>query len=109
TNGRIGGRGRLCDHHYFALTLGMEFLKDVGDELRALSDEASKHAVVQEAAERAIERLGKMREQYAKTLREGDGEVPSMEMFRSQDLLRPFLLACNHSNAAAKLISMALS
>lgn len=78
--------------------------------MRALSVEArKKHPVVKEAAERGIVKLRVLREQYAAAVRELSGEsTPPMSMFRSQDLLRPFLLACNHSDCTPKMIGMAL-
>ncbi len=63
---------------------------------------------VTEAAQRGVIKVCKMREQYAAAIRMSGGEPPPLSMFRSQDLLRPFLLACNHSDAPTKLISMAL-
>ena len=87
----------------------MEFLRTVEDELKALSTEAKKrYPEVTEAAERAILRLRGMREQYATALRQSGGGAPPLTMFRSQDLLRPFLLACNHADAPPKLNAMAL-
>ncbi|KAG5179489.1 hypothetical protein JKP88DRAFT_349881 [Tribonema minus] len=87
----------------------MEFLRVIEGELQGLSGEAKrKYPEVTEASERAILRLRGMREQYATALRRSGGEAPPLSMFRSQDLLRPFLLACNHSDAPAKLIGMAL-
>lgn len=88
---------------------GMEFLRLVEDDLRALSVEArKKHPVVKEAAERGIVRLRALREQYAAAVRES-GESPPTSMLRSQDLLRPFLLACNHSDCSRAMILQALS
>jgi hypothetical protein len=78
-------------------------------ELHALSSEArKKYPEVAEASERAVARVRKMREQYAAAVRQGQGEAPHLSIFRSQDLLRPFLLACNHADASAKITSMAL-
>ncbi|CAM9675572.1 unnamed protein product, partial [Sphacelaria rigidula] len=89
----------------------MEFLRVVEDELRGLAGEARRrHPVVQEAAERAILKLRNMREEYAVALRrQHAGQAPPLSMFRSQDLLRPFLLACNHSDASPHLISKAMN
>ena len=52
-----------------------------------------------------------MREAYAKAVRElsGEGRTPSTSMFRDQEVLMPFLLACNESSASTKLITVALS
>ncbi|CAM9461787.1 unnamed protein product, partial [Ectocarpus sp. 13 AM-2016] len=88
----------------------MEFLRVVEDELRGLAAEARRrHPVVQEAAERAILKLRNMREEYAVALRQQhEGNAPPLSMFRSQDLLRPFLLACNHADASPHLMTMAM-
>ncbi|CAM9392659.1 unnamed protein product, partial [Scytosiphon promiscuus] len=88
----------------------MEFLRVVEEELRGLAAEARRrHPVVQEAAERAILKLRNMREEYAVALRrQHEGNAPPLSMFRSQDLLRPFLLACNHADASPHLMIMAM-
>jgi hypothetical protein len=87
----------------------MDVLRLVEDDLRALCQEArKKHPVVKEAAERGILKLRALREQYAAAVREAAGESPPVSMFRSQDLLRPFLLACNHQDCTPKMIQMAL-
>ncbi len=72
------------------------------------AESGAKFSEVTEAANRGVIKVRKMREQYAAAIRLSGGEPPPLSMFRSQDLLRPFLLACNHSNAPAKLVSMAL-
>ncbi len=78
-------------------------------DLTVLAAEAgTKFPEVTEAAKRGVVKVRKMREQYAAAVRLSVGEPPPLSMFRSQDLLRPFLLACNHADAPAKLVSMAL-
>ncbi|CAM9296188.1 unnamed protein product, partial [Discosporangium mesarthrocarpum] len=87
----------------------MEFLRIVEEELRGLAYEARRrHSEVEEASESAIVKLRNMREEYAAAIRKHGGEAPPLTMFRSQDLLRPFLLACCHSDASPRLIMMAL-
>ncbi len=78
-------------------------------DLTVLAAEAgTKFPEVTEAAKRGVIKVRKMREQYAAAIRLSGGEPPPLSMFRSQDLLRPFLLACNHADAPTKLVSMAL-
>eukprot|EP00937_MAST-01D_sp_MAST-1D-sp2_P002507 g2507.t1 len=85
----------------------MEFLRGVEEDLRTLSSEArKKHAAVKDASERGVLRLRRMREEYARSMRVES--APSTRMFQSQDLLRPFLLACNHADAHAKLVSISI-
>lgn len=87
----------------------MEFLRLVEDDLRAVSVEArKKHPMVKEAAERGIVKLRGLREQYAAAVRES-GESPPISMLRSQDLLRPFLLALNHSDCSRTMVLQALA
>jgi hypothetical protein len=85
----------------------MDFLRSVEEDLRSLSDEArKKYPVVKEAAERGILKLRAMREQYAAAIKVES--APSTAMFRSEDILRPFLLACNHNDATVKMVTITL-
>ena len=62
---------------------------------------------VKEASERAILKLRTLQNQYVSAVRKAaaDGEKhPSTSMFRSSDLLHPFLLATNYPNATPKLL-----
>ena len=62
---------------------------------------------VKEASERAILKLRTLQNQYVSAVRKAaaDGERhPSTSMFRSSDLLHPFLLAANYPNATPKLL-----
>src|SRR6056297_2151530 len=86
----------------------MDFLRSVEDDLRALSVEAKKkHPVIKEAAERGIVKLRTLREQYAAAVRQS-GESMPVSRLRSQEVLRPFLLACNHSDCSKAIILHAL-
>ena len=102
----------------------MIFIRSVEEDLRALSTEArrSRHlSGVKEAAERGIVRLRSLQEEYSAALRRarqsaeaagGDGAAaagPGAELLRCQEVLHPFLLACNHADAGAKLTLTALS
>jgi hypothetical protein len=88
----------------------MEFLKAVEADLRSLSGSElarKKHPAVKEAAERGILKLRFLRSEYASKITVE--EVPSRTLFQSQDLISPFLLACNHSDAGSKLVTLSLA
>lgn len=96
---------------------GMEVLQEVEEHLRTLSVEARKAkqlSGVKEAAERGIVRLRGLKEAYSAHLRqsreaEARGEPrPGPFSFQAPELLQPFLLACNHSDAGPRLTLLAL-
>jgi C-terminal region of Mon2 protein len=63
---------------------------------------------VKEASERAILKLRTLQNQYVSAVRKAsntEGEKhPDTRLFRSSDLLHPFLLAANYPNASPKLL-----
>lgn len=62
---------------------------------------------VKEASERAILKLRTLQNNYVSAVRKAsvDGEKhPNTTMFRSSDLLHPFLLAANYPNASPRLL-----
>ena len=62
---------------------------------------------VKEASERAILKLRSLQNEYVTAVRKAaaEGEKhPSTTIFRSSDLLHPFLLAANYPNASPKLL-----
>jgi hypothetical protein len=64
-------------------------------------------AGVKEASERAILKLRTLQNQYVSAVRKASnsGEKhPDTRLFRSSDLLHPFLLAANYPNASPKLL-----
>ncbi|KAG6606525.1 uncharacterized protein IUM83_14348 [Phytophthora cinnamomi] len=89
----------------------MDFLRQLAADLHALRGEAKrKHPVVKEAADRALEALPALQQQYAALLRvEGRAPGPGHALFQSEAVLRPFLLACNHTSASHKILVLALS
>lgn len=88
----------------------MDFLRLISDDLQALRSETrKKYPVVREAVDKAAETLPFLQKQYAATLRlEGAAPGPGHAVFKSESILRPFLIACNHTNASHKLIILAL-
>ena len=95
----------------------MELLGEVEEHLRALSVEARKSrqlSGVKEAAERGTLKLRGLKTEFAGHLRasrkaEEQGlPKPPPFSFQSQDLLQPFLLACNYSDVGPKLTLLAL-
>lgn len=88
----------------------MDFLRLLSDDLQALRGETKKkYPVVREAIDKAAETLPYLQKQYAALLRvEGTAPGPGHPIFKSEAILRPFLLACNHTNASHKIIILAL-
>ncbi len=95
----------------------MELLGEVEEHLRALSVEARKNrqlSGVREAAERGTLKLRGLKTDFAGYLRkirkaEEQGlPKPPPFSFQNQDLLQPFLLACNYSDVGARLTLLAL-
>jgi hypothetical protein len=70
------------------------------------------NAGVKEASERAILQLRALQNAYVTAVRmatQSGGTHPTTELFRSQDILRPFLLAANYPNASPQLLQISLS
>jgi len=68
-------------------------------------------AGVKEASERAIINLRSLQTQYVAAVRRSSGNAqkhPTTALFQSQDVLRPFLLAANYSDADYELLVIAL-
>ena len=64
-------------------------------------------AGVKEASERAILKLRTLQNQYVSAVRKAsksEEKHPDTRLFRSSDLLHPFLLAANYPNASPKLL-----
>eukprot|EP00586_Coscinodiscus_wailesii_P011550 CAMPEP_0172507924 /NCGR_PEP_ID=MMETSP1066-20121228/207736_1 /TAXON_ID=671091 /ORGANISM="Coscinodiscus wailesii, Strain CCMP2513" /LENGTH=207 /DNA_ID=CAMNT_0013285663 /DNA_START=33 /DNA_END=653 /DNA_ORIENTATION=+ len=92
----------------------MNFIAQVEEKLRDLGSEArKKHPGVKEASERAILTLRSLQSQYVSAVRASSSTSskphPTTSLFRSQDVLRPFLLACNYPDASAKLLTIGLN
>ena len=89
----------------------MDFLRQLAADLHALRTEAKrKYPVVKEAVNRALETLPALQQQYAALLRvEGRAPGPGHALFQRESVLRPFLLACNHTNASHKILVLALA
>jgi len=96
----------------------MNFIAHVEEHLRDLGSEArKKHPGVKEASERAILTLRSLQSRYVSAVRSSaSGSIggmaavphPDTSLFRSQDVLRPFLLACNYPDANVKLLNIGL-
>lgn len=101
---------QAADEQHTQLSLTMDFLRLIADDLKALRAEIKKkYPVVREAVDRAAEALPQLQAQYAAALRAGGAAPgPGHALFKSESVLRPFLLACNHSNAPHKTIILAL-
>ncbi|KAG7353268.1 C-terminal region of mon2 domain containing protein [Nitzschia inconspicua] len=88
----------------------MNFVTQLEDYLRDLGAEArKKHPGVKEASERAILKLRTLQTQYVTAVRKASSSTsgekhPDTTLFRSSDLLHPFLLAANYPNASPKLL-----
>mmetsp|Transcript_41639 Transcript_41639/g.46396 ORF Transcript_41639/g.46396 Transcript_41639/m.46396 type:complete len:1796 (+) Transcript_41639:255-5642(+) len=86
----------------------MNFVNQLEDHLRDLGAEARKnHPGVKLASEHAILKLRTLQNQYVSAVRKAShsGEKhPDTRLFRSSDLLHPFLLAANYPNASPKLL-----
>lgn len=88
----------------------MDFLRHIEEDLRSLSYETKKkHPMIKEAAEKAIVHLRTVREQYAHAVRVEAAPGPGHAIFKSRDLLRPFLLACNHLQVSTKTVLTSLA
>ena len=107
----------------------MLLLRPIENDLRTLADAArrSRHGAsdVKEAAERGILKIRQLQEAYSRALRlQRAGEAaaaaagaaaasaglsPDALRQNSEDVLRPFLLACNHTDAGEKLTLLAFS
>lgn len=91
----------------------MNFVARVEENLRDLGTEARrKHPGVKEASERAILTLRSCQTKYVAAVRRATSDAsqvhPTTALFRSQDVLRPFLLAANYPDASARILSIAL-
>ncbi|KAL7554854.1 hypothetical protein ACHAWF_018901 [Thalassiosira exigua] len=106
----------------------MNFVAQIEDHLRDLGAEARKHHPgVKEASERAIIHLRSLQTQYVAAVRRAGAhgknarqqvppssgsslppQHPTTALFQSQDVLRPFLLAANHSDASYELLVISL-
>ena len=88
----------------------MDFLRQIEEDLRSLSHETrKKHPMVKEASEKGIIHLRTVREQYARAVRVEQAPGPGHPIFKSRDLLRPFLLACNHLQVSSKAVLTSLA
>ncbi|KAJ0396167.1 hypothetical protein P43SY_006210 [Pythium insidiosum] len=89
----------------------MDFLRLLSDDLQALRGETKKkYPVVREAVDKALATLPSLQQQYAALLRAEASSPPGPghPLFKNDSVLRPFLLACNHTNASHKILILAL-
>lgn len=94
----------------------MEYLRQMNEDLLEISQEAGKkYPEVVEAADQAIEKLKAIREVYVtQVIRQSSQPVsiaalPKDSFPPSSDLISPYILMCNYSDASFKLITMALN
>lgn len=76
----------------------MDRVKLLEGDLRLLSSEAKGFAAVKDSAERGIMKLRAVQDGFA-----GDGRQ------RCPEFIRPFLLACNHTEAGKRVLSVAIA
>jgi hypothetical protein len=116
----------------------MNFVKQVEEQLRDLGTESRhKHPGVKEASERAILSLRLLQNKYVAAVRQATRSIgedvshdstnnshatnvpnvvsssnriahPTTQMFQSQDILRPFLLAANYPNVGNRILQLSL-
>lgn len=88
----------------------METLRRIDEDITALSNEAKKkYPEVVEASERAILTIKSMRESYVSdVMRRAStrNKTENTSNFRSVMLTGPYILACNHADASAKIVSV---
>ncbi|KAH9128746.1 hypothetical protein AeMF1_001119 [Aphanomyces euteiches] len=83
----------------------MDFLRSIEDDLTLVEAETKKKLpAVKDAAEKGIEKIGQIRQLYAQKVRVEAAPGPGDPIFKHDAILRPFLLACNHSTASQKLL-----
>eukprot|EP00550_Attheya_septentrionalis_P004649 CAMPEP_0198289234 /NCGR_PEP_ID=MMETSP1449-20131203/7494_1 /TAXON_ID=420275 /ORGANISM="Attheya septentrionalis, Strain CCMP2084" /LENGTH=2104 /DNA_ID=CAMNT_0043987531 /DNA_START=292 /DNA_END=6606 /DNA_ORIENTATION=- len=85
----------------------MNFIAQVEAHLRDLGTEARrKHPGVKEASERGILELRRLQTRYVAAVRRAAAVAkhPTTAILRSQDVLRPFLLAANYPNVSGSLM-----
>ena len=97
----------LCMHNCRAAGLtsarrtpGMDAAKILEGDLRQLSVEAKGFSAVKDAAERGIMKLKAVQDQF---------HTPDVPKPRCAEFIRPFLLACNHTEAGKRLLGVAIA
>jgi len=96
----------------------MNFVKTLEEQLRDLSissrrKNSSTHPAIKEAAERAILSLRSLQNSYVVAVRQasrssGSIQHPTTALFKSQDVLRPFLMAMNHRDCGNNIVNLTL-
>ncbi|KDO25660.1 hypothetical protein SPRG_20708 [Saprolegnia parasitica CBS 223.65] len=83
----------------------MDFLRSVEEDLHGLIYETKKKLpAVRDAAEKGLEQIVLMRQMYAQSMRVEAAPGPGHAVFKSDAILQPFLLVCNHATASQKLL-----
>ncbi|EQC37699.1 hypothetical protein, variant [Saprolegnia diclina VS20] len=83
----------------------MDFLRSVEEDLHGLIYETKKKLpAVRDAAEKGLEQIVLMRQMYAQSMRVDAAPGPGHAVFKSDAILQPFLLVCNHATASQKLL-----
>lgn len=88
----------------------MENLRQIEDELRSFASEVDKkYPEVLDASIRALQTLKSVRESYISSIRNKDSKLSTPSLTQSSDLLAPFILFCNYSDASSRLVTAALN
>lgn len=87
----------------------MDNLRQIEDELRAFANDVDKkYPEVLDACSRALHTLKSIRESYISNIRKKDSKLPTPCLSQSSDLLAPFILLCNYSDASNRLVTAAI-
>jgi hypothetical protein len=88
----------------------MESLRQLEDELRSFSNDVDKkYPEVLDAASKALQTLKSIRESYISSIRNKDSKLSTPNLSQSADLLAPFILLCNYSDASNRLVTAAIN
>lgn len=86
----------------------MEYLRQIEEDLRALSSEVGrKYPEITDSSERALNAVRSIREIYISEIRSKSNT--SVKFPRSSDIVSPYILVCNYSDANGKLILQSLN
>ena len=89
----------------------MQFIDHSENDLNQLSIliKRSKYSIVQEAIEKALIRLKVIRREYAQMLKVEEAPGPGHVVFKSHEVLRPYLLIFNHVQMKTDILKHAFS
>lgn len=88
----------------------MEYLRQIEEDLRALCSEVGKkYPEVADSSERALNAVRLIREIYISEIRSKSSTSGTVKFPRSSDIVSPYILICNYSDASSKLILLSLN